>query len=100
MSQHKSRYRRGRVKPSSHAARKHLTMDTANRESSMGLVMIKCPDTGRDIPTGMMADRSSFSATPVFFARVLCPLCNTQHEWFAREAWVCEADPQPRRPLS
>ena len=72
----------------------------------MGTVMIKCPDTGRDIPTGMMADRSSFSATPVFFARVLCPLCNTEHEWFAREAWVCDearvrdADPSPQRPLS
>ena len=59
----------------------------------MGTVMIKCPDTGRDIPTGMMADRTSFSAMPVFFARVLCPLCNAEHEWFAREAWVCEADP-------
>jgi hypothetical protein len=48
----------------------------------------------------MVADRSRFSAMPVFFARVLCPLCNTEHEWFAREAWVCEADPDPRRPLS
>ena len=72
----------------------NLSMDPAT-ESSMGAVMIKCPGTGRDIPTGMVADRRSFSATPVFFARVLCPLCNTQHEWFAREAWVCEADPQP-----
>jgi hypothetical protein len=75
-------------------------MDHANRETAMGDVMIKCPDTGRDIPTGMIADRTSFSATPVFFARVLCPLCNTQHEWFAREAWVCEVDPEPRRALS
>ncbi len=66
----------------------------------MGTVMIKCPDTGHDIPTGMKADRSSFSAMPVFFARVLCPICNTQHEWFAREAWVCEAAPQSPRPLS
>jgi len=66
----------------------------------MGTVMIKCPDTGHDISTGMMADRSSFSATPVFFARVLCPICNTQHEWFAREAWVCEAPPLSPRPLS
>lgn len=66
----------------------------------MGLVMIKCPNTGRDIPTGMMAERASFGAMPVFFARVLCPLCNTEHEWFAREAWVCKADPQPRGSLS
>jgi len=58
----------------------------------MGEVMIKCPGTGRDIPTGIVADRRSFSATPVFFARVLCPFCKTQHEFFAREAWVREAE--------
>ncbi|HZO47390.1 MAG TPA: hypothetical protein VFB68_15950 [Xanthobacteraceae bacterium] len=62
----------------------------------MGTVMVRCPQTGRDIATGIVADRESFSATPVFFARVYCPLCRTQHEWFAKEAWVCEADPAPR----
>jgi hypothetical protein len=62
----------------------------------MGTVMVRCPQTGRDIPTGMVADRESFEATPVFFAGVLCPICRTQHEWFAQEAWVCEAEPEPR----
>jgi hypothetical protein len=61
----------------------------------MGAVMVKCPDTGREIPTGMVADRRSFNATPVFFGRVLCPFCRVEHEWFAREAWVC--DPEPSR---
>ena len=56
----------------------------------MGTVMVKCPDTGRDISTGIVADRESFNATPVFFARVYCPLCQVEHEWFAKEAWVCE----------
>jgi hypothetical protein len=64
-----------------------------NGESFMGAVMIKCPDTGRDIATGMVADRVSFNSTPVFFARVHCPLCGAEHEWFAKEAWVCESDP-------
>jgi len=59
----------------------------------MGAVMIKCPDTGRDIATGIVADRESFNATPVFFARVLCPICQLEHEWFAQQAWVCESDP-------
>ena len=59
----------------------------------MGAVMIKCPDTGCDIPTGIVADRESFKSTPVFFARVLCPLCGKQHEWFAQQAWVCESEP-------
>ncbi len=58
----------------------------------MGSVMIKCPDTGYDIATGIVADRESFKATPVFFAQVLCPHCGKQHEWFAQQAWVSESD--------
>lgn len=57
----------------------------------MGEVMIKCPDTGHDIPTGLEADRESFRATPVFFSRTFCPICQTHHEWFAQQAWVCES---------
>ena len=59
----------------------------------MGAVMVRCPETGRDIPTGLVTDRKSFDATPVFFARVHCPICRSEHEWFAKEAWVCEASP-------
>ena len=63
----------------------------------MGAVMVRCPQTGREIATGMIADRESFHATPVFFARVHCPICRTEHEWFAQEAWVCEGAPEARR---
>ena len=59
----------------------------------MGAVMIKCPTTGREIPTGIVADRVSFNAAPVFFARVHCPICRTEHEWFAKEAWVRDGGP-------
>jgi len=59
----------------------------------MGAVMIRCPDTGCEIATGLVADRASFRSMPVFFARAYCPLCRTEHEWFAQEAWVCEPDP-------
>ena len=52
----------------------------------MGAVMVRCPETGRDIPTGLVTDRKSFDATPVFFARVYCPICRSEHEWFAKEA--------------
>jgi hypothetical protein len=62
----------------------------------MGAVMVRCPETGQDIPTGLVSDRESFRAMPVFFARVHCPICRTEHEWFAQEAWVCEAEPRPR----
>ena len=32
----------------------------------MGAVMVRCPQTGRDIPTGLTSDRKSFEAMPVF----------------------------------
>jgi hypothetical protein len=65
----------------------------SQKEHSMGTVMVKCPHTGHDISTGIVADRASFNATPVFFARVYCPMCRAEHEWFAKEAWVCDSEP-------
>jgi hypothetical protein len=56
----------------------------------MGIVMIRCPATGRDISTGIEADRAEFARSPVFFARSFCPICRTTHEWFAGQAWVAE----------
>jgi hypothetical protein len=38
----------------------------------------------------MEADRSYFQCVPVFFSRVFCPICKTNHEWFAKDAWVRE----------
>jgi hypothetical protein len=61
--------------------------------------MIKCPNTGRPIATGLKTDRSSFEAMAVFYARTFCPICRTNHQWFARDAWVSEAQPRPRMRL-
>src|SRR5262245_55351709 len=61
---------------------------TQEQERPMGAVMVRCPETGRDIPTGLVTDRKSFDATPVFFGRVHCPICLTEHEWFAKQTWV------------
>jgi hypothetical protein len=56
----------------------------------MGMVMIKCPETGRAIPTGIKIDRERFRSSPVFFSRTRCPECDADHAWFAQEAWVHE----------
>ena len=56
----------------------------------MGILMIRCPTTGHAISTGIAVDRESFSATPVFYSQAFCPFCRTEHEWFAKEAWVDE----------
>lgn len=64
------------------------------------MIMIKCPQTGRFVPTGIKADREKFRSSAVFFARTLCSICNTNHEWFAKEAWVYEPGAESRMPRS
>jgi hypothetical protein len=56
----------------------------------MGMVMVKCPQTGHAIATGIEIDRESFGRSTVFFSRTHCPICRADHAWFAREAWVDE----------
>ncbi len=56
----------------------------------MGLIMVKCPATGRAISTGMQMDGVRFRRMPVFFGRCHCPACDIEHEWFAGHAWVEE----------
>jgi hypothetical protein len=58
----------------------------------MGVIMIRCPRTGHNIPTGIEMGSSDFQRAPVFFARVQCPICGGEHEWFAKDAWVSEEE--------
>ena len=58
----------------------------------MAMVMIRCPETQQAIATGVQADRATFHSTQVFFSRTFCSLCRTTHEWFAKDAWVCDSD--------
>ena len=63
----------------------------------MGMVMVKCPQTGQAIPTGIETDRESFRRSAVFFSRTRCPICRADHAWFAPEAWVVEPRIRVRR---
>jgi hypothetical protein len=66
----------------------------------MGMLMIKCPKTGSAISTGIQMDQPTFNNMPVFFARTLCPICQTQHQWFARSAWVREPKTRADHPIN
>jgi hypothetical protein len=70
----------------------------------MGMVMIRCLETGSAIPTGIKMDHDRFRQSAVFFARTFCPVCQSTHEWFARDAWVEEphhrAVPRTTRPTA
>jgi hypothetical protein len=58
----------------------------------MAKLMIRCPKTGLALSTGRYVDSASFRSSPVFFSRTYCPICRAVHEWFAKEAWICECD--------
>ncbi len=66
----------------------------------MGMVVVRCPQSGRAIATGIKADRDSFRRSTVFFGRTRCPICDTDHAWFSREAWVAEPSVRAQRNAS
>jgi hypothetical protein len=49
-------------------------------------VMIRCPVTGRGIPTGLIADAMTWPHRPIGFNRVSCPDCKQVHAWSKRDA--------------
>jgi hypothetical protein len=59
----------------------------------MGILMIRCSKTGRAISTGTYIESAAaFRSSPVFFGQTYCPHCGAKHEWFAKDAWLCESD--------
>ena len=56
----------------------------------MGTVMIRCPRTGLAVSTGIETDMTVFQRLPEVPARTRCPLCDEEHVWTAREAWLEE----------
>jgi uncharacterized C2H2 Zn-finger protein len=47
----------------------------------MGVVVIRCPRTGEDVPTGIEMDRASWETLPVVTSKMHCPSCGAEHVW-------------------
>lgn len=69
-----------------------LCLPQTSWNAVMGILMIDCPETGRAISTGRHVETAIFGSTPVFFSRTYCPLCRAMHEWFAKDARVCDSE--------
>jgi hypothetical protein len=54
----------------------------------MGVVMIRCPITGRAVSTGIETDSQTFAHLPDKLAKTKCPVCDSVHIWWTREAWL------------
>jgi hypothetical protein len=56
----------------------------------MGVLLLRCPHTGRDLTTGIQTDAESFSRLPQVLTQTGCPHCGSVHFWLPREAKFAE----------
>jgi hypothetical protein len=54
----------------------------------MPILMIKCPNTGQAVPTGIETDADSFAILSDTPSQTKCPVCGAMHVWWKREAWL------------
>ena len=56
----------------------------------MGVLLVKCPATGKEFSTGLQLEKASLSSMPRNHEfRTLCPYCKIAHTWHLRDTrWV------------
>ena len=59
----------------------------------VGVVMVKCPKTARELSTGIEMVAATFEQLPEIRAQILCPICKVDHVWSTREAWLDNPPP-------
>jgi hypothetical protein len=52
----------------------------------MGELILKCPITGIEFSTGILADEETFQQLPDTVTKAACPHCRQLHSWWTREA--------------
>jgi hypothetical protein len=50
-------------------------------EAHMGVLLVKCPKTGKMFSTGIQADAETVKNLPEVQARSRCPHCRSDHLW-------------------
>ena len=58
----------------------------------MGYLKTRCPETGRDISTGIEVDPDSFARLPDKLAASKCPLCGCEHIWLKCDSRFVEEE--------
>ena len=54
----------------------------------VAMVVITCPETDREIPTGIMTDLARFHRLGEGYATVPCPHCKGRHAWSRHDAYL------------
>jgi hypothetical protein len=60
----------------------------------MGIIMINCPATGRDVSTGI--ETIGIEELPAVTAKMVCPACGRMHAWTKADAWLAHSGEQYR----
>src|SRR5262245_47278041 len=66
-----------------------VTIELKCRGGVMGIIMIKCPETGRDVSTGI--ETMGIEELPAVTAKMVCPACGGVHDWITTNAWLAPA---------
>ena len=61
----------------------------------MGIVTVACPNTGEQVPTGIVTDTGTFATTDFEGHKFRCDACSEVHSWNKADATV---QPDPVRP--
>lgn len=64
--------------------------------SRVSVLMFKCPNTGRELSTGIEMDAATFEQLPDIHSHLKCPICSLDHIWSTSEAWL--GNPAPSAP--
>ena len=59
----------------------------------MGVLLIKCPNTGREFSTDIQVDVETLARVPQELTHTHCPYCKTEHSWLPRQAKLVDAIP-------
>jgi hypothetical protein len=62
----------------------------------MGVLIIKCPVTGKEISTGVETDADGFARMPNLVAYAHCTHCMTDHAWRPLDATLVDMWPPLR----
>jgi hypothetical protein len=66
----------------------------------MGVLIVKCPGTGKEFSTGINADRDSLVGLRAIVATSICPHCGAEHAWRIQDARYVDALPPELSPQS
>lgn len=58
----------------------------------MATVMIRCPSTGKAVPTGLSMGEAAFKTATLEGNSTQCAACGQMHVWSKAQAWVAKEE--------